>query len=198
MKTKCLLLTRYLVAALLIVLGVLLACYDVGANLRRGSEPRDNSGPDILRTENDDDPEYREQRREFLKRFFGNREGGVSAREYKRALAQARALPRSPLLEGRGFGSLETSESVPHGSLWRRSVFIWWRTDFTPRFWRQNWSRSMTVERRPPSEMTMGAILFPRTNGFCLGIISRRLLDPGRWWGRHWRRNLDICRERCG
>ena len=70
-----------------------------------------SKGPDILRTENDDDPEYREQRREFLKRFFGNREGGVSSREYKRALAEARALPRSPLLEGRMFGSLETSES---------------------------------------------------------------------------------------
>ena len=41
MKTKCLIPRGYLVAALLIVLGVLLACYDVGANLRRGSEPRE-------------------------------------------------------------------------------------------------------------------------------------------------------------
>src|SRR6185437_10973663 len=110
MKAKCLTPGGYLVAALLILLGVSLACYDVGANLRRGSERRDSKGPDILRTENDDDPEYREQRREFLKRFFGNREGGVSSREYKRALAEARALPRSPLLEGQMFGSLENRE----------------------------------------------------------------------------------------
>jgi photosystem II stability/assembly factor-like uncharacterized protein len=119
MKTKCLISRGYLVAALVIVLGVLLACYNVGANLRRGSEPRDNRGPDILRTENDDDPEYREQRREFLKRFFGNREGGVSSREYKHALAEARALPRSPLLEGRMFGSLETGES---GAPWSSPI----------------------------------------------------------------------------
>jgi len=66
---------------------VLVTCYDVGANFRRGSEPRDNKGPDILRAENDDDPEYREQRLEFLKRVFGDREGGVSSRQYKRALA---------------------------------------------------------------------------------------------------------------
>lgn len=112
MKTNCLIPKRYLVAASLILLGVLVTCYDVGANLRRGNEPRDSKGPDILRTENDDDPEYREQRREFLKRFFGSREGGVSSREYKHALAEARALPRSSLLESRMFDSLETRESV--------------------------------------------------------------------------------------
>ena len=112
MKAKCLNPGGYLAATLLILLGVSLACYDVGANLRRGSEPRENKGPDILRTENDDDPEYREQRREFLKRFFGDREGAVSSREYKQAVAEARALPRSPLLEGRMFESQETPESV--------------------------------------------------------------------------------------
>src|SRR5262252_4138247 len=115
MKTKCLIPKRYLVAVSLILLGVLLTCYDVGANLRRGNEPRDAKGPDILRTENDEDPEYREQRREFLKRFFGNREGGVSSREYKHALAEARALPRSPLLEGQMFGALDARKSM---ALW--------------------------------------------------------------------------------
>ena len=57
------------------LIGVVLTCYDAGANLRRGSEQNRSSGPDILRSENDDDPEYREQRREFLDRFFGNRAG---------------------------------------------------------------------------------------------------------------------------
>jgi len=98
---------------------MLLTCYDVGANLRRGIEPRNNKGPDILRAENDDDPEYREQHRDFLKRFFGDREGSVSSKEYKRALAEARALPRSPLLEGRMFGSLETREPV---ALWNSPI----------------------------------------------------------------------------
>jgi photosystem II stability/assembly factor-like uncharacterized protein len=66
-----------------------------------------------LRSENDDDPEYREQRREFLSRFFGTGPEGVSASAYKRALAEARALPPSPLLGGRTFRSVETPESVP-------------------------------------------------------------------------------------
>ena len=79
MKTNCLIPKRYIVSASLMLIGVLLTCYDVGANLRRGSEQNRSNGPDILRSENDDDPEYREQRREFLNRFFGNREGGVSA-----------------------------------------------------------------------------------------------------------------------
>jgi len=108
MKTKCLLPIRYVVAVSLMLTGVLLARYDAGANLRRGNEQEDSSGPDILRTENDDDPDYREQRREFLDRFFGNRAGGVSARAYKRALSEARALPPSPLLEGGTFRSRES------------------------------------------------------------------------------------------
>ena len=113
MKTKCLIPKRYIVAASLMLIGVLLTCYDVGANLRRGSEQNRSSGPDILRSENDDDPEYREQRREFLDRFFGNREGDVSASAYKRALAEARALPPSPLLEGQMFRSPETPGARP-------------------------------------------------------------------------------------
>jgi photosystem II stability/assembly factor-like uncharacterized protein len=65
-----------------------------------------------LRSEHDDDPEYREQRREFLSRFFGTGPEGVSATAYKRALAEARALPPSPLLGGRTFSSVETAPSV--------------------------------------------------------------------------------------
>ena len=37
MKTKCLIPIRYIVAASLMLLGVVLTCYDAGANLRRGS-----------------------------------------------------------------------------------------------------------------------------------------------------------------
>jgi photosystem II stability/assembly factor-like uncharacterized protein len=105
MKTKCLIPIRYCVAASLMLAGMALICYNAGANLRRGSEPRDSSGPDILRTENDDDPEYRERRREFLNRFLGNHPESVPASAYKRALAEARALPPSQLLRGRMFVS---------------------------------------------------------------------------------------------
>jgi photosystem II stability/assembly factor-like uncharacterized protein len=112
MKTNCLIPKRYIIAAFLMLIGVVLTCYNAGANARRGSEPRDSSGPDILRSENDDDPEYREQRREFLNRFLGNRPGGVSASAYKRALAAARALPPSPLLENQTFRSPETPGTV--------------------------------------------------------------------------------------
>jgi len=95
------------------LMGMVLICYNAGANLRRGSPDNGSSGADVLRSENDDDPEYREQRREFLSRFFGTGPEGVSASAYKRALAEARALPPSPLLGGRTFRSVETPESVP-------------------------------------------------------------------------------------
>ena len=113
MKTICLIPKRDLVAASLMLMGMVLICYNAGANLRRGSPDNGSSGADVLRSENDDDPEYREQRREFLSRFFGTGPEGVSASAYKRALAEARALPPSPLLGGRTFRSVETPESVP-------------------------------------------------------------------------------------
>ena len=75
------------------LMGMVLICYNAGANLRRGSPDNGSSGADVLRSEHDDDPEYREQRREFLSRFFGTGPEGVSASAYKRALAEARALP---------------------------------------------------------------------------------------------------------
>jgi photosystem II stability/assembly factor-like uncharacterized protein len=112
MKTNCLIPKRYIVAASLIMVGVVLTCYNAGANLRRGSEPNRSGGADILSSEHDDDPEYREQRREFLDRFLGNRADSISADAYKRALAEARALPRSPLLGVGAFKSPETPEAV--------------------------------------------------------------------------------------
>ena len=112
MKTKCLIPIRYIVAALLMLIAVVLTCYNAGANARRGNEESRGSGPDIQRTENDDDPEYREQRREFLDRFLGNGPDAVSASAYKRALAEVRALPPSPLLGGQRFRSAETPGTV--------------------------------------------------------------------------------------
>jgi photosystem II stability/assembly factor-like uncharacterized protein len=91
---------------------MVLICYNAGANLRRGNEPNSGGGADVFRGEHDDDPEYREQRREFLSRFFGTGPEGVSVGAYKRALAEARALPPSPLLGGGTFRSVETPESV--------------------------------------------------------------------------------------
>ena len=112
MKTICLIPKRYLVAASLMLMGLVLICYNAGANLRRGSADNGSGGADVLRSEHDDDPEYREERREFLSRFFGTGPEGVSASAYKRALAEARALPPSPLLGGGTFRSVETAQSV--------------------------------------------------------------------------------------
>ena len=56
MKTNCLIPKRYLVAASLLLIGVVLTCYNAGANLRRGSEQSGGSGADILRSEHDEIP----------------------------------------------------------------------------------------------------------------------------------------------
>ena len=112
MKTKCLIATRYLFAVSLMLIGVIITCYNAGANARRGSEQNGRSGADVFRSENDEDSEYREQRRQFLTRFFGTGPGGVPVGAYKRALAEARTLPPSPLLAGRMFKSLEAPETV--------------------------------------------------------------------------------------
>ena len=51
MKTNCLIPKRYLLAASLMLIGVVLTCYNAGANLRRGNEKSRSNGPDVLRTE---------------------------------------------------------------------------------------------------------------------------------------------------
>ena len=81
------------------------------------AEQNRSSEPEIFRSELDEDPEYREQRREFLDRFLGNRQGSVSAAAYKRALAEARALPPSPLLGGQTFRSQKRLERWHRGPL---------------------------------------------------------------------------------
>ena len=113
MKTLFVNQTRYLVAVVLMLLGVLLTCYSAVANVRRGSTRNATSAADFSPGEEDSDPEYLEKRREFLERFFGTGPGGVSPSGYASALVAARALPPSPLLQGRKFISPETVEVVP-------------------------------------------------------------------------------------
>ena len=112
MKTKCLSRTQCLVAVSLMILGVLLTCYSTIANTGRGRRQIPTSTAGIYPAEDDQDPEYLEKRDEFLSGFFGTETGGVSPRAYAGALAAARALPPSPLLQGRRFMSPETLEVV--------------------------------------------------------------------------------------
>ena len=104
--------TRYLAAISLMLVGVLLTCYSAVANARRGGMQSAINAADVSPAENDDDPEYLEKRREFLNRFFGTETGGVAPRAYAAALDAARALPASPLLQGRRFMSPETLQAT--------------------------------------------------------------------------------------
>jgi photosystem II stability/assembly factor-like uncharacterized protein len=110
MKTLFVNQTRYLVAVVLMVIGVLLTCFSAVANARRGGARDATSAADFSPGEEDSDPEYLEKRREFLERFFGTGPGSVSPGAYISALEAARALPPSPLLQGRKFMSPETLE----------------------------------------------------------------------------------------
>ena len=104
--------TRFLLAVLLMFVGVLLTCYTAIANGRRGAIRNAINAVEVSPAENDDDPEYLEKRREFLERFFGTEPGGMSPRAYSSAFAAARARA-SPLLQGRRFMSRETLEAAP-------------------------------------------------------------------------------------
>jgi len=99
--------TRYFAAVSLMLVAVLLTCYSAVANARRGGTQ------DVSVEADDRDPDYLEKRREFLERFFGTGPGGVSPSAYTSALEAARALPPSPLLQGRRFMSPQTLEAVP-------------------------------------------------------------------------------------
>ena len=95
------------------LVGLLLTCYSTVANARRDSIQEANSEEAGSLGDNDSDPEYLEKRHEFLEQFFGTAPGGVSPSAYTSALTAARALPLSPLLQGRKFISPETLEVVP-------------------------------------------------------------------------------------
>jgi photosystem II stability/assembly factor-like uncharacterized protein len=105
--------TRYPAAVSLMLVAALLTGYSAVANAFRDSIQGARSEADVSPAENDSDPEYVEKRREFLDRFFGSGPGGVSPSAYASALVAARALPPSPLLQGRKFISPETLEVVP-------------------------------------------------------------------------------------
>src|ERR1043166_6411354 len=103
---------RYLAAVSLMLVAVLLTCYSTAANARRGDVQDASSEARISQEEEDEDSEYVEKRREFLDRFFANGPGGVSPSAYANALAAARALPPTPLSQGRQFMSPEPAETV--------------------------------------------------------------------------------------
>jgi photosystem II stability/assembly factor-like uncharacterized protein len=105
--------TRYLAAVSLMLIAVLLTCYSVIANARRGATEDVTNMADVLPTEEDRDAEYLEKRNDFMNRFLGNEPGGVSPSAYASALVAARALPLSPLLQGQKFAAPETLEVVP-------------------------------------------------------------------------------------
>jgi hypothetical protein len=92
MKTKCLSRTQCLVAVSLMILGVLLTCYSTIANTGRGRRQVPTSTAGIYPAEDDQDPEYREKRDEFLRGFFGTGPGGVSPSAYTSAPARAHCL----------------------------------------------------------------------------------------------------------
>src|SRR5438876_2849604 len=107
MKTICLSQTRCLTAVSLMLVGVLLTCYGAMVNLRHGGIQDIENVADVVPAEEDGDAEYLEKRHEFLDQFFGTGPGGVSPSAYMAALAAARSLPPSPLLQGGKFVSSE-------------------------------------------------------------------------------------------
>jgi hypothetical protein len=98
MKTNCLIPKRYLVAASLMLISVLLTSYGAIASAQRRGEPDAKSTVGGEPGERDKDPDYIEKRGEFLNRFFGTGPGGVSPTAYEAGRAMARMLPPSPLL----------------------------------------------------------------------------------------------------
>ena len=104
--------TRYLLAVVLMCVGVLLTCYSAIANARRDSTQGTHGEASVSAVEADQDSEDVEKRSEFLDRFFATGPGGVSPSAYANALAAARALPPSPLLQGRRFVLPETPETA--------------------------------------------------------------------------------------
>jgi hypothetical protein len=93
---------KWIILLLAILATVLLTCY---ASLRtRVVSVRDTDSPAGISPEGDDtNPEYLEKRLQFLDWFFGRGPEGVSPTAYASALAAARTLPPSPLLQDRKF-----------------------------------------------------------------------------------------------
>ena len=111
MKANCLNPKRYLVAASLMLISVLLTFYSAIANAQRRGTMDATSTVRGEPGERDRDPDYLEKRREFANRFFGTGPGGVSPSAYMAGLSVARTLALSPLMENRRFTSAETPRS---------------------------------------------------------------------------------------
>ena len=92
MKTKCLNRKRYLLAASLMLIGVVLTCYSAIAHAERRGSLSATSTADGEPGERDKDPDYIEKRGEYLNRFFGTGPGGVSPTAYEAGRAMARML----------------------------------------------------------------------------------------------------------
>src|SRR6188474_936791 len=112
MKTKCLVPTRYLVAASFMLISVLLTSYSAIANAqRRGTGTSTVSGEP---GERDKDPDYIEKRGEYLNRFFGTGPGGVSPTTYEAGRAMAWMLPPVRFCKARA-SSRSTRGRYRHG-----------------------------------------------------------------------------------
>ena len=83
-------------------IGALLAVV-VGASWLRADAQSASGTARLRRIAEEGKPELVKKRQQFLESFFGRGPGGVSASEYAVALAAARALPPSPLLQGQTF-----------------------------------------------------------------------------------------------
>jgi len=103
MKANCLNPKRYLVAASLMLISVLLTFYSAIANAQRRGTLDATSTVGGEPGERDKDPDYIEKRGEFLNRFFGTGPGGVSPTAYEAGRAMARMLPSKSALAKREF-----------------------------------------------------------------------------------------------
>src|SRR5438067_9331641 len=110
MKANCLIPKRYLFAASLMLISVLLTSYGTIADAQRRGTMDATSMVRGEPGERDRDPDYIEKRGKFLNRFFGTGPGGVSPTAYEAGRATARMLPPSPLLQNESFRSPEAQE----------------------------------------------------------------------------------------
>jgi photosystem II stability/assembly factor-like uncharacterized protein len=92
-KTIFLTRIRYILLLSALLAPVLLISYSAIANVRRASTRNAGSTAGVSPGGEDTNPEYLEQRREFLDRFYGTGPGKVSPAAYAKGVAAARTLP---------------------------------------------------------------------------------------------------------
>ena len=125
MKTKCLIPKRYLLAASLVLIGVVLTCYSAIADSQRRGSRDATSTADGEPGERDKDPDYIEKRGEFLNRFFGTGPGGVSP-----------SRVRGWASDGTGVASKSAFE--------KRELQVAWRRGRYARLW--TWPIALPIE----------------------------------------------------